>query len=233
MIITVTHVTRMHSGRVCVAGVDIASKSHVRPVMRYASLDGSCLEAHGGVFDLGSQVDLGSVIPCGHPPEVEDCYFDLAAAREVGRLKAEELWSLLGSVARNELTDIFGSVLQAPAGHSKSLATPQGQGVASLGVWRPPSRPRLVCYDGAKVRLECDSEQGPKRFTVTDTRFLEADLATVDARVFRRMSDELRNATDALLCVGLTRPWAPGGAGPPMHWMQVNGIHPAPGLSLL
>lgn len=228
MRITITHVTRMHDGRVCVAGVDTERMVHIRPVLRFGSLTADCLAENGGVFALGHIVDLGPTSPCGRPPEVEDHYFDLTRARVVGHLSDTELWSLLASLAADDPAEIFGNALHTPEGRVKSLATRKGKGRASLGVWRASNEPRLTRY-GNKALLECDCELGPKRFSVTDTRLFESDLTTIDEQAFRSVQSALSSSPEVLLCVGLARPWAPQGMGEQMHWMQVNGIHIAPG----
>lgn len=226
MRITVTHVTRMHAGRVCVAGVDSGRMTHVRPVLRVGSLTADCLAQNGGVFALGHIVDLGRTSPCGSPPEIEDHHFDLSRAKNVGRLGPQQLWSLLDSLALDDPVGVFGDALHTPEGHAKSLATRKGRGRASLGVWRPLTKPTLTRY-GNKALLECGCERGPKRFSVTDTRLFENDLTTLDEQAFRRLQSALGSSLQVLLCVGLTRPWAPP-MGEQMHWMQVNGIHVAP-----
>src|SRR5918999_4021239 len=76
--ILVNHLTRMQPGYVCVAGVDIHTLEHVRPVLRYGRLTTNLLRRNGGPLDIGSVVDLGAPTCVGRAPEVEDHYFNAA-----------------------------------------------------------------------------------------------------------------------------------------------------------
>lgn len=227
MRITITHITRMHGGRVCVAGVDDLGQ-HVRVRVRYGALDRTCLAKYDGPFALGNVVDLGQTIGCGSAPEVEDCYVNLAAVRVLRCLAEGELWALLDSLAREEPKVIFGSALHTPEGHESCLATDDGCGRASLGVLRLAGRPVLRTFLG-NAKLECSIDGGHKSFTVTDARLYLDDLETVDAEALHRMRSAVAASSPVLLCVGLTVPWRPPGeSSDKHHWMQVNGIHPRP-----
>ena len=76
MRILVDHLTRMQAGYFCVAGVDVSTLRHVRPVLRRDRLTIDLLRPHGGPFDVGAVVYLGSTTDVGHPPELEDRRFD-------------------------------------------------------------------------------------------------------------------------------------------------------------
>jgi hypothetical protein len=52
MQIVVNHLTRMQLGYICVAGVDVSSGQHIRPVLR-SRLNVDLLARNGGPFDLG------------------------------------------------------------------------------------------------------------------------------------------------------------------------------------
>ena len=62
MKIVISHLTRMQKGCICVAGVDIDSGRHVRPVMRQ-QMPVDMLAAHGGPFAMGAIVELGRDTP--------------------------------------------------------------------------------------------------------------------------------------------------------------------------
>ena len=56
MRIIVNHLTRMQPGYICVAGVDVSSGQHVRPVLR-GRLTTDLLTLDGGPFDIASLVE--------------------------------------------------------------------------------------------------------------------------------------------------------------------------------
>ena len=221
----VTHVTRMRDERVCIAGVDRDRSVHVRPVLGSGSLTKACLAQNGGVFVVGREVDLGKTSPCGTPPEVEDHHFDLGRVRALRDLTQTELQALLARLAKDDPTEIFGSALHTPDGHPRSLVTSRGAGIASLGVWRSQSKPKLLIYED-KLKLECDCASGPKRFTVTDVCLHQDDLVSIDKQKLSSLRSAIAASSQVLLCVGLSRAWATADIDEPAHWMQVNGIHP-------
>jgi len=59
--IVVNHLTRMQQGYLCVAGLDVNTGEHVRPVLPGQRLPTSLLTRYGGPFDMGVIVDLGAV----------------------------------------------------------------------------------------------------------------------------------------------------------------------------
>src|SRR5215203_1566829 len=79
--ILVDHLTRMQPGYFCVAGVDVNTPRHIRPVLRRGRLTIDLLSTGTGPFDVGSVVDLGPATYAGHAPELEDHDFDPAHAR--------------------------------------------------------------------------------------------------------------------------------------------------------
>ena len=79
--ILVNHLTRMQPGYFCVAGIDVNTEAHVRPVLRRGRLTIDLLSTGGGPFDVGSVVDLGPATYAGHAPELEDHRFDPSSTR--------------------------------------------------------------------------------------------------------------------------------------------------------
>ena len=110
--ILVNHLTRMQPGYFCVAGVDVGTARHVRPVLRRGRLTTELLRPNGGPFDLGSVVDLGPTTHAGHPPELEDYRFDPSQARWLFDENPDDFWDLLDGLARDSLEEIFGPELE-------------------------------------------------------------------------------------------------------------------------
>ncbi len=74
MRIVVNHLTRMRAASICVAGIDLDTGRHVRPITR-GGLTRDHLHENGGPFALGAIVELGATTPNPNPPEVEDHWF--------------------------------------------------------------------------------------------------------------------------------------------------------------
>jgi len=219
----------MYNGHICVAGIERGTLRHVRPVLRANGIPAGMLALNGGPFAVGAVVDLGDVIPCGRAPEVEDCYFALDDVRKVGDVSGADLWSMLARAALDDLQAIFGDMLAPPPGMPRSLATPEGQGRASLGVWRPAGGLSVELSDGGRLRLGTTVAGVSKSFAITDTRLYQPDMTTPDSIAVATLRQRLGSADEVLVCVGLGRAWAPEDADlPRMHWMQVNGVHCRP-----
>ena len=99
MHILVNHLTRMQPGYICVAGVDVNTMSHVRPVLPRGRLTTALLRHNGGPFAIGSVVDLGPTVYAGGAPEIEDYYFDPAKATWLFDDDPDDYWELLNQMA--------------------------------------------------------------------------------------------------------------------------------------
>ena len=230
MRIVVNHLTRMRGGHVCVAGVDVQTDRHVRPVLPWTSLTPAVLARNGGAFDMANVVELGRLEHRPKPPHVEDHVFEPSRAALVERLGGEEFWALLYAVSRPRLREIFGSRLR-PMGRS-SCGTPVGQGTASLGCFRPSRRQRPPYLEkgregNLRVRIRIDDGELCRAVAVTDLRLYQADHATPDSARIQQLSRRLRSRGAVILSVGLTRAFASSSQrqAQPVHWLQVNNIH--------
>ncbi len=89
MQIVVNHLTRMTSeSRICIAGIDLATFEHMRPVTPATDLlTRALLRENGGAFGVGALVDLGPVEACPNPPECEDHRFETVNAQAVENLE--------------------------------------------------------------------------------------------------------------------------------------------------
>ncbi|MEA3200842.1 MAG: hypothetical protein QOE90_2270 [Thermoplasmata archaeon] len=98
-----------------------------------------------------------------------------------------------------------------------------GQGAASLGILRPPTRPSLSFFD-EHPRLRFRDEGMDLTVALTDIRLVQADQKTLDARAAQRLGERLR-AEECLLAVGVGRAWTKPSDDRPRHWLQVNNVH--------
>jgi hypothetical protein len=224
MQLLVHQLTRMGPGRVCVAGLEEGTDRHVRPVLPCSPLPDTVRAERDGAFALGAVVDIGDARPRPAPPRREDVVFRPAQARRVRHASPAELWARAQGVARTSLASIFGEAL-GPAG--STLSGTAGVGEASLGVWQPRARPRLVVNGWGKVRLNVQEGGRALWLPVTDRRFFAPDHETPLVEAVTAFSERIRRGTEVLLGVGLSSPYAKAGE-PPRMWLQVNSVLLAP-----
>jgi len=225
--LVINHLTRMQKGFMCVAGVDLATGQHVRPML-HSQMRTKMLARHGGPFDMARIVDLGWTKYIGTQPETEDYLFHRSEAQAIGQMDAPKFWDLLEKLARPKLCEIFGSDLKPRTRHS--YAVDVGAGIASLGCYKPPTRPRLFIQRRdplSRGRIRVTFRAGDYEFElgVTDIRLYRDDHVTPDTDTVDRVAERLSTGTDFLLSVGLTRAFQSTPDEPAFHWLQVNNIH--------
>ncbi len=221
MRIVVNHLTRMRPGFICVAGIDLITGRHVRPVIQ-GQLTRAYLTRFGGPFDIGEIVDLGSVTYAGSAPQLEDYAFSYTSAQSFAIASPLEFWTNLQRASQRTLTDIFGPELQK---HGNTCATPLGRGYASLGCLIPASTPALFVHDSGKLVIHFTDGIFDVRASVTDLRLYKVDQKTVKHALIDEINHRMRTGAQVVLSVGLGRPWRKPGDSEERHWFQVNGIH--------
>lgn len=225
MQIVINHLTRMQQGYICAAGFDAAGR-HVRPVLPNERLTADLLMCHGGPFEMGAVVDIGSVRPAGQPPEMEDHEFAPAQARFLRFITADKFRPWLQRLARPRLRDVFGSDLVPIGDHSAGVNV--GSGCASLGCFVPQNLPLLFFRHRpgkhSIIRILVKDADFDLDLGVTDVRLYREDHVTPDPVIVQRACIEMCRQ-QCILGVGLTRPYQKPGDTKPMHWLQVNNIH--------
>jgi hypothetical protein len=222
MQIIVNHLTRMNPGYICVAGLDLETNAHVRPILAGSRLTVDLLKRKGGPFDIAVVVDLGNTHPRGSPPETEDHIVDpdeLTAAKE---LAAERFWKILKSVSRKTLKGIFGKKLQP---QRSGCAVDEGTGSASLGCLLPATSPEVFINSWGKVRAKINDGIFDLELSVTDLRFYEDDQQTPRAKVVADVQRRIKKGVGVIVSVGLARAFLAKGDTARRHWLQVNNFH--------
>lgn len=226
MRIIVNHLTRMQPGYMCLAGINATTGRHVRPVI-YGRLPITNLRRYGGPFDVACLVDLGPTECCGHVPEVEDHRFDPARAALVRVLDPQIFWKILLTAARRDLAAIFGPDL-TPRG-AGACAVGVGKGIASLGCLITDSRPTLYVHARkdrpSQVRIGFEISNMELDLGVTDIRLYGSDHVTPEAALVAAIARKLKQTSEVVLSIGLTRPYSADDEHPAVHWLQVNNIH--------
>jgi len=224
MRVAINHLTRMQPGYICVAGIDLDTGRNVRPVLN-SRLRRNLLALEGGVFEIGRVVELGVVKYVGRAPETEDYLFDPANAKALEKLSDKQFWNLVSKSAAGSLNEIFGDDLH-PQG--RGLALSMNKGKVSLGCLRTKTPPILsIAEFFGKERLRvCILDAGTEYWiSVTDIRLYEKDQATLKYDQIHRLTQLLRKGEEAVMCVGLARPWLKPGDTERRHWLQLNNIH--------
>jgi len=221
MQIIVNHLTRMQPGYMCVAGIDVASKQHIRPVLR-SRLTTEMLTLNGGPFDIASLVDLGPVEYGGQVPEVEDYYFNPMYTSCTGILSPPLFWDILRQSAQKSLVEIFGPEIRPL---KPGCVVDVGKGKASLGCLIPALPPQLYVSRYGKIRMLITDGALIADLSVTDARLCEIDHTTPKANVIRQVNRRMQKGVGVILGVGLSRPWQHAADTVARHWLQVNNIH--------
>lgn len=227
MRILINHLTRMHGGHICVAGVDLETRRHVRPVLANDPMPFYLLARYGGPFEMATVVDLGSPRPVPAAPHVEDHVFVPARVKMDRFAAAHEFWSLLEELQRSSLREVFGVVLQEVG--RNAYGTALREGAASLGFLRPAAPPRLYMTRsrGGKpqVRMKVNDGQIEADVSVTDLRLFGNDHATPELARVQAVGQWIADSRDVILGVGLTRKFRPSDDAEYRHWLQVTNIH--------
>lgn len=222
MKIVVNHLTRMQAGYICVAGLDLQTNAHVRPVLARSNLTVDLLKRKGGPFDIAVVVDLGDTRAQGTPPETEDHLFDRAQVTAMRELPAGRFWEVLKSVSWNALKEIFGKELQ-PQRHG--CAVDEGTGSASLGCLLPATPPQLSINGWGKLRIKANDGTFDVDLSVTDIRFYKDDQHILQPKVVADVQRRIKKGVGIIISVGLARAFVASGDTKRRHWLQVNNIH--------
>jgi hypothetical protein len=161
-------------------------------------------------------VDLGFSRRRGNPPEVEERDVEEDKVQRLGRVGDADFWSLVETVGRDSVLEIFGDDLELHAGGSASV--PEGRGRASLGCLRCPG-PAEMFRRGRQVRFGLDDLRlGSLDLSLHDVRLHDEDGEPIDAlwKILRR---RVVAGEPLILSVGLSPPF--NGS----HWLQVHNIH--------
>ncbi len=212
----------MQPGYFCAAGIDLESEAHVRPVLRRGRLTTDLLSTNEGPFDIGSVLDIGPTTNVGHTPELEDRRFDPADVRWLYDDDPNDYWNALERVARESLEDIFGPALEL---WDESGTVDVGEGYASLGLLKPEKQPWMYVDHRGTVRLVLDYLMPSVDLSVTDLRLYERDGRTPRRDLVQSLQRRLEAGIEAILSVGLTRPWQKWNDDAERHWLQLNNIH--------
>ncbi len=228
--LTITDLTRMQHGHVCIAGYT-QNDSCVRPVFRVGNIPETWLSARGRVIIrpfAEVEFELGERRP--EPPHTEDRIVDRVYRVRRGHLGPEERVRLLERILDPDVAAIFAApIYQGPGWYLLA-----GTGSRSLGTVRPAAI-HAVEYTVDDHRRSyhlgfTDAGGGDYSLSVTDLAFryfLDTMLAQGDLspdEIGAWVVGILRNAR-VFLRIGLSRHWE---KYPDRCFLQCTGVHAFP-----
>jgi hypothetical protein len=223
--IVVEQITRTKSGRVSVAGIDLANQKHLRPVLPYG-MSQVVLQSNGGPFDIGNVVDLGESMPDPQKPKVEDHLFQISQTTKMRQADANGFWDLLASVSRRDLASIFGDELVVTSETEKAFL-PAFAGRASLGCLIPLTSPECFVDTWGKLRIafltRLRGREVRLRLALSDIRFFNDDNAPYEDVV--DYINARMNIEYVILGLGVALSQNASPFYPHTHWLTVNSVH--------
>jgi hypothetical protein len=234
--VTITDVTRMSNGRVCIACVTEEGLT-IRPVFRDKEIQERWL------FDEGQAIirpfarvvfDLEYRYPKIKNPHTEDWVIDPGFKRFIGISNEEERLAVLNQTLAPSISEAFG----AEVIHNRGFYVNLNQGNCSLRTIRPRSID-FVCFNQINGNLKyrvrfTDQNRVQYELTVTDLsfRYYVDDLREGWGQSFSKIGLNLQsrlNHPNTFLRLGLGRAWHPDKNHPQdRHYVQINGIYTFP-----
>ena len=211
MKVILTDLTRMQSGHICVAGIDVDKNKRVRPVAA-ESLSGRLLATNGGPLDIRRVIDIGRTAPRKSRPEIEDVRFEPRSIRLLETMPETDFVSRLAKLAASDLSAI-GSDLQA---RGNNLVVPEGKGKCSLVIVRTSEPLSVRINTNGRLRLIWGDDI---ELPITDLRLFKSDMQTPDPAKSQWLQQQLAVGGETFLNFGLGRPFEG------FHWLQLNNIH--------
>lgn len=210
----------MDSPRICVAGIDLTTRRHVRPVTPSSDpITRTLLRENGGPFGSGALVDIGAVVACPNAPETEDHTFATDQTKHIEDLSDDVYLEILEQISDGDLSNAFGPDLVEV--RPRKFAVPAGHGSRSLAVV-PVAEPKLRINFG-NLYLKLDPPNTPADVRVTDARFYETDHKTVRRDVVSDVNTRIASGVQVYAMLGLARPLNDADGGY-VHWLMANGL---------
>ena len=229
--LTITDLTRMRGGHVCIAGVTDAGLN-IRPVFEHEGIDEEWLFINNRAIIrpfARIQFDLLEHRPIN--PHSEDWIVRQNFRRFERTLSDTERYRLLDRVNDQYLDEIFGAEIQDDFG----LYIPKGSGNRSLGTIRVVDLFRFEYaynYEKWEYKITFSDQSGACfRLAVTDLAFKyyvdfqRENMQITPEKISADLTKQLK-ATEIFLRIGLTRPnWD---KHPDCCHLQINGIYTFP-----
>lgn len=230
--IIITDLTRMHEGRVCIAGYDENGKC-IRPILPPPGIHEQSLYRQGRpiIFPF-AVVEFDLLHPDPQPPHTEDIFYAANSVRLVGCLDEEQRRKLLEMTSCRNLVDVFDAPICSSPGHYIL----KGQGTRSLGTVQPKRVTRAFYEQNQheegkwKYRLGFVDESGEYWLTVTDLTWRyycdsQREKGCAETDISSELTQQLSSSA-VYLRIGLARPtWE---KYPDKCFIQITGVYTFP-----
>lgn len=231
--VTITDVTRMQEGRVCVAGY-LPDDTCIRPVVRRGGIMEEWLSVRGqAIIRPFAVVTLDVQERRPEPPHTEDRYIDPGFRRGHGLLTPGQRKTFLPSIEDECVEAIFGADICAPVSGGWYVCL--GDGLRSLGTIRPVEILRVTYSHRFAHKWDyrlsfVDRAHREYQLVVNDLSFrayldhlrVQGELAPIS--IGEMMAATLR-ANEVFLRIGLARGWA---KHPDRCHLQITGVYTFP-----
>lgn len=222
MRILINHLTRMQAGHICVAGIDLQSGLHIRPVGN-RQLGRQLLVERGGPVGLANVVDIGDSHFCGRYPEIEDRMCEPENWKLIDTLSSQAFLERLVPSASESLQSIFGPDLKPYS--ERTLVVEERQGLRSLGLYWAHKPKILTDTQSGKLRFRCNHTPFDLQLPITELRLYKEDHVTAISEAVELFNTLMQKSDKVLISIGLSRPFRKSNDQPALHWLQVNNIH--------
>lgn len=228
--ITITDVTRMREGRVCVAGYDECGNC-IRPVLPPPGILEHTLYARGVpiVFPF-AVVEYELLEPCAHHPHIEDYRYDPGSLRLVKRLDDRARQAILDETLSKSVCSIF----EQPILTGPGFYVMNGQGPRSLGTIRPLRviRTAYEKSEDGKITYRLgfvDNERSSYWLAITDLAWrYYCDSLLEHGFSFEEISSQQTTVLKSSLVylrIGLARSWV---KFPERCYLQITAVYTFP-----
>ena len=227
MRLLITDLTYMRGG-VCIAGINIETLKHIRPVLSYGQIQRDFIKENnicpGAIvrFALTPKRDI-------KPPHIEDHIFE--NAEFIKFVNQVEWYERLSACADTSLKSAFGNCITENKGIIPHTDT------SSLAIIKLTGNIRVNFFDsdsGAilpfKMRLTFSSDGIYYHLPVTDLQFIDYCngyfLSSRKREELKRELEGLINSSEHIfLSIGLTRPFKKSEDSQELCYLQVNSIY--------
>ncbi|HCS38712.1 MAG TPA: hypothetical protein DIW44_03900 [Anaerolineaceae bacterium] len=229
--LTITDLTNMHAGRICVAGVNDKGES-IRPQFRRQHFMREWCTSGGQVIRPFSKIQLDLIERKCSPPHTEDWIIADDCIKLTGEVEKAKRQYFLEKLLDPDVESIFGAKIQ----HIKDEGTftNSGEGNRSLGTIRV-KRTYLFsnkCFEDN--RHDCrisflDAADKWYRLKIVDLTFQtyvdHLRSKPLSAEEVSKMIDRTFYRKDIYMRIGLSRGW---GMHPERCYLQINGVYTFP-----
>ena len=228
--LTITDLTRMQAGHVCIAGYDEAGAC-IRPVSPPGIAERAIKSGGQAVVFPFASVEFDLRQPTPQPPHTEDVRFDPASIKLVGRLNENEKRSFLTKTLFPDIAAIF----EQPITHGPGFSVADGQGPRSVGSIQVKGFHQVFYEQGDdnawNFRIGFyDGQDRYYRLKITDLTWnyycsAQRGEASDSSQIAARLTATLKSSKPLFLRIGLSRGWA---KFPGRCFLQVNGLYTFP-----